>query len=62
MISNNVSVFGAAVSNSRKLSSTSQIKRVSLLKHLSDILTLQTYVPIRGSSLKMITEYVVYLL
>lgn len=41
---------------------TSQIKRVSLLKHLSDILTLQTYVPIRGSSLKMITEYVVYLL
>ena len=28
MISNNISVFGAAVSNSRKLSSTSQIKRV----------------------------------
>lgn len=41
---------------------TSQTKRDILVKHLSDILTLQTYIPIRGSSLKMILEYLVYLL
>ncbi len=41
---------------------TPQIKRDVLLQHLSDVLTLQTYIPVRGSSLKMILEYVAYVL